>query len=107
MGIVKRFPKSWRVDVVVLRSGGRDANGDPRPEVSMPVKDCLIGPRTTRETGKSSDTVETALSLYRDPDPDFAFQSTDRIRTPSGEEYQVEGKPIVTPLGVEVPLLEV
>jgi hypothetical protein len=28
MGIVRRFPKKWRTDVVVLRGGGRDSKGN-------------------------------------------------------------------------------
>ena len=108
MGIVKRFPKSWRVDVIVLRNGGRDPKGNPRPDEEIPLKDCLIGPRLMNDPVDHSDVSASELYLYRDPDPEFRFRTTDRIRVPSGArmagDWSVDGRPKEWPLGVEVGL---
>lgn len=109
MGIVKSFPKSWRVDVVVLRSGGRDAKGNPLPTSEIPVKDCILGPRATTDPVDRADMVDGKCVLYRDPDPDFTFLSTDRVRVPTGArmagDWSVDGLPGEWPLGVEVGLV--
>lgn len=101
-GIVSSFPKFWRVDVVVLRGGGRDEWGNPLPAQEVPVPDCLVAPRATTEPVDRSDLTSSKSVLYRDPG--FTFYSTDRIRVPDGTVWQVEGEPQVWPLGVEVPL---
>lgn len=97
MGIVGMFPKAWRVDVVVLRGGGRDAKGNPLPVSEIPVADCLIAPRATAEPLDRSDVVGSTAVLYRDPDPDFSFLPADRIRVPAGArmagEWSVDGLP--------------
>ena len=104
MGIVSQFPAFWRVDVVVVRGGGRDDRGDPLPVTELPVAGCLVGPRATSEPVDRADLVDAGAVLYRDPQPSFTFLSTDRIRTPDGVEWQVDGDPKVWPKGVEVPL---
>ena len=104
MGIVSSFPASWRTSVTVLRGGGRDDRGDPLPVTELPVADCLVGPRATSEPIDRADLVSADAVLYRDPDPEFSFLSTDRIRTPDGVEWSIEGAPKVWPQGVEVPL---
>lgn len=104
MGIVSGFPKSWRVDVTVIRGGGRDDRGNPLPVTEIPVSGCLVGPRATSEPVDRTDLVSSDAVLYRDPDPAFTFLSTDRVRTPDGVVWSVEGSPKVWPMGVEVPL---
>ncbi|WP_054820434.1 hypothetical protein [Arthrobacter sp. JCM 19049] len=92
------------MDVVVLRGGGRDEMNRPKPVTEIPVKDCLIAPRATAEPLDWSDLTSDDHVLYRDPDRNFSFQSTDQIRTPDGVLWSVTGSPKVWPLGVEVPL---
>lgn len=105
--LVKRFPKSWRTDVVVLRGGGRDAKGNPLPSIEVPVKDCLIGPRATEEPLDRSDVTSATAVLYRDPG--FTFRPADRVRVPEGSRmaglWAVDGRPGEWPHGVEVGLV--
>lgn len=109
MSIVKRFPKSWRTSVIVLRSGGRDVKGNPLPDVEIPKDNCLIAPRMTAEPVDRSDVVVAKPALYRDNEPGFSFLSTDRIRVPEGArmsgDWEVDGLPGEWPMGVEVPLV--
>lgn len=106
-GVVSRFPKKWRVDVVVIRGGGRDAKGNPLPSYEIPVADCVVAPRSTVDPIDRSDVVDGNGVLYRDPG--FTFLSTDRIRVPGGAlmagEWAVEGRPGEWPMGVEVGLV--
>ena len=106
-GIVSRFPKSWRVTVLVFRSGGRDAKGNPKPAEEVTVPDCIIAPRATSDPVDRSDVVDATAVLYRDPG--FTFLSTDRIRVPSGArmagDWSVDGRPGEWPEGVEVGLV--
>lgn len=104
MNIVSRFPAFWRTSVTVIRGGGRDDRGDPLPVTEIPVAGCLIGPRATSEPVDRADLVSDTAMLYRDPEPSFSFLSTDRIRTPDGGVWSVDGEPKIWPLGVEVPL---
>ncbi|WP_417372714.1 hypothetical protein [Glutamicibacter protophormiae] len=110
MGIVEAFPEDWRVDVIVIRRGGRDSKGGVKPAQQIPVPDCIIAPKGSDESGRASDVATTDAVLYRDPDPDFMFQSTDQIRIPEGSLmaglWDVAGRPAQTPLGVEVALKE-
>lgn len=109
MGIVSMFPKSWRTDVVVIRGGGRDAKGNPLPTQDIPVTNCIIAPRATSEPLDHSDLVDSKAVLYRDPDPDFAFRPTDRVRVPAGArmpgDWSVDGIPGEWPYGDEVGLV--
>lgn len=108
MGIVNLFPADWRTNVVVLRGGGKDNKGNPLPTEEIPLTNCLIGPRNTNESNDFSMVASTEMALYRDPDPDFQFYSTDRIRVAEGSrmagEWAVDGRPLEYPLGVHVPL---
>lgn len=108
MRLVRWFPKSWLVSVVVLRSGGRDAKGNPLPVVEIPLDNCLLGPRSTHDPVDRSDAVSAKPALFRDLDPNFTFLSTDRIRVPDGARmagvWEVDGLPSEWPMGVEVPL---
>ena len=111
MRIVRSFPKEWLTDVVVLRSGGRDPKGNPLPVEEIAVTDCLIGARATSEPGGFSMQVSTEMALYRDPDPEFSFLPSDRIRVPDGSpmagEWAVDGRAMEFPLGVHVPIRSV
>jgi hypothetical protein len=107
MGIVKRFPKSWRVDVVVLRGGGRDAKGNPLPGQEIAVMDCILAPRATAEATDRADVVSSTAVLYRDPG--FTFLPADRIRVPAGQRmagtWSVDGRPGEWPHGWEIGLV--
>lgn len=109
MGITSMYPKSWLTDVIVLRSGGRDAKGNPQPTEEIPVSRCLIGPRGSSEPVDRSEVVNGNVVLYRDSDPNFTFLHSDRIRIPEGArmagEWAVEGRPSEWPFGVEVGLV--
>src|SRR5689334_5796644 len=104
---LKGFPKSWLVDVTVLRGGGRDAKGNPLPVTELSVSGCLIGARSTADPVDRSDVVDGKAVLYRGPG--FRFLSTDRIRVPNGAlmagEWSVEGRPAEWPFGSEVGLV--
>ena len=108
MNILKRFPKSWRTDVVVIRSGGRDKKGNPLPAQEIPRPSVLVAPRATAEPVVRSDVTSSTAVLY-DDDTSFAYLSTDRIRIPAGArmagEWSVEGRPGEWPPGTEVGLV--
>ena len=106
-GFLGMFPKLWRVTVTVVRSGGRDAKGNPTPSFEVTLPDCLIAPRATADPVDRSDVVDGKAVLYRGPG--FRFLSTDRIRVPVGAlmagEWSVDGQPGEWPYGVEVGLV--
>lgn len=108
MIVAEGFPEDWRCQVNVIRTGGRDTNGDPQAGRVIPIDNCLISTSSSTKDDQASDVVTTKLSLFRDPDPEFEFHSTDKIVIPTGTmgagTYLVDGRPRVTPLGVEVPL---
>lgn len=107
LGFHRMFPKSWRVTVTVLRNGGRDAKGNPRPTYEIQVPDCLVGARATADPVDHSDVVDGKAVLYSGPG--FTFLSTDRIRIPDGArmagDWSVEGQPSEWPYGSEVGLV--
>jgi len=107
MGVVSRFPPSWRTDVVVLRGGGRDAKGNPLPVKEIPVKDCIVGVRATSDPVDRSDVTSSTAVLYRDPG--FTFLPADRIRVPAGKRmagtWSVDGRPGEWPYGWELGLV--
>lgn len=107
MGIVSRFPKAWRTDVVVLRGGGRDAKGNPLAPSELPVTDCVIAPRATSDPLDRADVVSSTAVLYRDPG--FTFLPSDRIRVPAGKlmagTWNVDGRAGEWPYGSEVGLV--
>jgi hypothetical protein len=104
---LRMVPKSWLTNVIVLRNGGRDAKGNPRPAVEIPVSKCLIGARSTADPVDQSDGIDGKAVLYRGPG--FRFLSTDRIRVPDGAlmagEWSVDGRPGEWPFGSEVGLV--
>ena len=106
-GFLRRFPKSWRVTVTVLRSGGRDAKGNPLPAYEIQVPDCLLAPRATSDPVDRSEVVAGVAVLYRGDG--FTFLPTDRVRVPAGArmagEWSVDGSPSEWPFGVEVGLV--
>jgi len=105
--LVRRFPKSWRTDVTVIRGGGRDAKGNPLPSQEIPLRDCLIGARATSDPVDRSDVTSSTAVLYRDPG--FTFLPADRIRVPAGARmaglWSVDGRPAEWPDGWEVGLV--
>lgn len=109
-GIVSRFPASWLTEIVVMRGGGRDDRGNPLPIEEITLEQCLVGPRSTTERAGRDDLTSSAMSIYRDPDPNFRFLPTDQIRVPDGAlnsgDWSVDGRPKEYPLGVEVPIKE-
>lgn len=110
MSIVQGFPDEWRTDVTVIRSGGRDSHGDPLPAQEIHLEDCLVGQWAGGVSGNASNVTSTDITLFRDPDPGFRFQSTDQIRIPEGARmaglWNVVGRPVETPLGDEVRIKE-
>lgn len=102
------FPDDWYTDVIVLRGGGRDARGNPRPEEQIPVTRCLIIPSSTSEGEGFDDITDSKITLRRTEKPAFTFLSTDRVRIPEGSrmagDWSVAGRPGEWPVGVEVPL---
>lgn len=107
MNILSRFPRSWRTSVTVLRSGGRDPKGNPRPEVEILRLNVLVGARSTAEPLEYSDVVDDKAVLY-DGDISFRYLSTDRVRVPAGSRmagtWSVDGRPGEWPYGSEVGL---
>jgi len=105
--IVKRFPKSYRTDVTVIRGGGRDAKGNPLPSQEIPLRNCIMAPRATSDPVDRSDVTSSTAVLYRDPG--FTFLPADRIRVPVGARmagmWSVDGRPAEWPDGWEVGLV--
>lgn len=99
------LPDEWNTDVIVLRAGGRDSRGNPRPAQEIPVTGCQITPRSTSEPQGRTDLVDSSAVLIRDG---FTFLSTDRIRVPAGQrmagEWSIEGRPGEWPGSSEVAL---
>lgn len=110
MNIILRFPKSWRTDVTVVRSGGRDSFGKPKPVQEFLRRDVLIAPRATSDPIDRSDVTESSVVLY-DGDTSFIYYSTDRVRVPAGArmagEWAVDGRPAEWPQGTELGLVRV
>lgn len=108
MGIVDAFPADWRCQVEVHRTGGLDEYGDPRPATVILVDQCLVAAGTATRNDRASAVVTSELALFRDPDPSFRFLASDQIVVPAGAmnagSYMVDGRPLESPLGVEVPL---
>lgn len=109
MGIVGSFPPDWLIDVVALRGAGKDPKGNPLPVEEIPVTECLIVDRATRDPVDHSEVITATALMYRDPDPAFSFRPKDRIRVPAGSrhagEWMVEGRPAVWPEGSEIGLV--
>ena len=103
MSIVKRFPKRWRITVIVLRGGGRNTDGTVSPPVEMELPDVLFAPNSTGEPEPHSERATATPALYYDESA-FTFVSNDRVRLPNGRVYAVEGDPEEWPLGGVLPL---
>lgn len=100
MGIIDRFPASWRTAGVVLRSGGKDPKGNPLPDVELPLSDVLIAPRATADPLDRSDATTAETVIYHNT---FVFQPTDKIRIPVGARmaglWRVDGRTEEWPMG--------
>lgn len=103
-----RINTKWKTDIVLVRSAGRDAKGNPLPETRSPVKACLVAPRATSEPLARGDLVDAAAVLYREEEDGLDFLSKDRIEVPEGARmagvWSVEGRPKLWPFGWEVAL---
>lgn len=94
----------WGVDVTVLRGGGRDRLGDPRPVTRHHVGQCLLAPGEARESDEYDELPVTRARLFR-ANRDFDFERGDRVEV-SGDPgvWDVDGVPAVWPVGVVVSL---
>lgn len=101
------IPGSWRTDVVVVRSGGRDKRGIPLPSEEFHRPGVLVAPRATSDPVDRSDVTSSTAVLY-DTDVSFRYLSTDRVRVPDGArmagEWMVDGRPGEWPAGTELGL---
>lgn len=101
--------EGWKVDVLVKRSGGRDAKGNPTPATTHTVPDFLIVPSESSEpiADRAEDPSTSAVG-YGPVRADL--RSTDRIVVPDSHPmagtYEVVGKPGFYPLGTVVGLKE-
>lgn len=106
MGIVKQFPRAWRCEVAVSRVP-RDRKGNPLPEQSHTVSECLVGGRDTTDPVDRSNIPQDTIVMYAD-DPFADIQEGDRVEVPAGPRpsgrYRVHGSPVPWPLGLEVQL---
>ena len=100
------FPKSWRCDLVVSRSGGRNADGDPVPASTHTIPDCVVGRRETSNPVDRDESAKTTAVAYSGPAADIT--NTDTVTVPAGHwmagSYVVDGDPGFWPLGTEIPL---
>lgn len=99
------LPKSWKTDALIIRNGGRDNKGNPKPDTEIPITGFLIAPRATSDPVDQSDVVAATVVGYH---ASFGFQSTDRIRIPAGKrmagDWSIDGLPKEWPHGSELPL---
>lgn len=98
----------WKVDVTVLRGGGRDSSGNPRTPTEIRVEGCIISQSETADSSDVGDVQSASGRLFRH-DNSFVFLSTDLIRVPANAYlragvWRVEGRPRVLPLGTELAL---
>lgn len=99
----------WKVSVLVKRSGGRDAKGDPTPGTEHTVPDFLIvASESTEPIQDRAEDPSTSAVGYGPVGADI--RSTDRIVVPDGHlmagTYEVVGRPGFYPLGTVVGLKE-
>jgi hypothetical protein len=92
----------------VLRGGGRDSRGNPKPETVLHSGRVLIGWRSTAEPVDRSEVTSDQAVLY-DMGRDFEWHGDDRVKIPNDYPgprgtWQVDGQPKPWPLGWEVPL---
>lgn len=97
-----------RTTVVVLRGGGRDNRGNPKPVERLTVTECLPAARATEDPVDRGDLTQSAGVLYRRR-LDFDFLDTDKVEIPEGTwlsagVWAVDGDPKRWPSGWEVPL---
>lgn len=102
------FPEDWATDAVVLRGGGRDPRGNPKPETRLPVSDLLVGWRATSDPVDRSEQTSDYAVAY-DTAGEIDWKADDRVIIPdtfSGPRgtWQIDGQPKRWPLGWELPL---
>jgi len=97
----------WKTDVLVKRSGGRDAKGDPTPGSEHTLPNWLIVPSESSEPiADRAEDASTSAVGYGEVGADV--KSTDRVIVPAGHlmagTYEVNGDPAFYPLGTVVGL---
>ena len=97
----------WKTDVLVKRSGGRNAKGDPTPGSEHILADILIAPSESSEPiSDRAEDPSTSAVAYAAVGADV--KSTDRVVVPAGHlmagTYEVIGDPAFYPLGTVVAL---
>ncbi|OMH30650.1 hypothetical protein [Tersicoccus sp. Bi-70] len=106
--LIERFPPKWLTSVVVVRSGGRDARGNPRPAQRIPVDRCLVRWTGSGDLVDRTDVSTGTAVLYRRRSSSFAFVPTDRIEIPDSAlvpgVWAVDGAPKLWPNSVELTL---
>lgn len=99
---LKFLPKSWKCDVIVERSGGKDERNNPRPVQTFAWRGVLVGARSTSDPLDFSDLVESRVLLYGPRQDGFEPQSTDTIIVPEtarmSGRWSVRGRPAEWPL---------
>ena len=98
--------KRWTTTVTVIKTGGRDDDGDVLESTSYSQSDCLVALRSTNDPVDRSSVNTAEAILYAPVDADI--DSTDRIEVPEGSflpgTWAVDGHVMHWPFGVEVPL---
>ena len=102
------LPAEWLVDVVVLRGGGRDPRGNPRPEQRIELAGVAVGWRSTADPVDRDDVTSDFAVLY-DETGELDWLESDRVELPADNRgprgvWQVDGRPKAWPVGWEVPL---
>lgn len=82
------------ITVTVLRTGGRDAHGDPLPGSEHEVENCVPAPRQGSESDDRGETVIVGLTLYAPFDADILATDQIVIADPAwAGTYDVVGEP--------------
>ena len=102
------MPRSWRTSATVVRSGGTDNRGNPRPPTELHRPDVLMAARATDDPVDRSDVTDGRAVLY-DADLEFKYATTDTIVIPEGSRmagrWKVDGRPSAWPFGWEIGLV--
>lgn len=97
---LQALPDGWKVDLTILRSGGRDLRRVPRSGIEIPLRGCLVAPGGSAEPDPNSNQPKSRRTIYA---PAGAMVlNTDRVRFPDGTEWDVTGDPGIWPLGTTV-----
>ena len=75
------LPSSWRTDVTVITSSGRDRDGKRLPGSETAVKGVFVAPAASEEEGARSEATTDTARLYLAPEHG-SIPSTAQIRIP-------------------------